>query len=85
MANLNVSDIPAGYELLADTETFLDDLNQESTNLVTGGHCAPSPQTPFVLCLPVGEPKPIHKPPIHEPRPKPRPKPRPIKTHPIID
>jgi hypothetical protein len=81
MANFIVSDIPVGLELLNDSETFLDDLNQESTNLVTGGHCAPSPQTPFVLCAPVGEPKLIHEPPIHEPKPRPRP---PIKTHPVI-
>jgi hypothetical protein len=86
MANFIVSDIPVGLELLKDSETFLDDLNQESTNLVIGGHCAPSPQTPFVLCLPVGEPEPVYEPPIHRPKQKPRQRLRPIppvKTHPV--
>jgi hypothetical protein len=37
MANLNVSDIPTGYELLSDTETFLDNLNNEEANVIYGG------------------------------------------------
>ncbi|MBW4509138.1 MAG: hypothetical protein KME64_21845 [Scytonematopsis contorta HA4267-MV1] len=77
MANFVVSDIPVGLELLNDSETFLDDLNQESENLVVGGHCAPSPLTPRVRCAaPTWEP-PIETEPLPKPFPKPKPRPKP--------
>jgi hypothetical protein len=82
MANFVVLDIPAGFDLLNDCETFLDDLNQESGNLVFGGHCAPSPLTPRVRCAaPTWEP-PTEVEAFPEPSPKPRPRPKPpVKTY----
>ncbi len=76
MAKMEISDLPAGFELLSDEETFLNELADEQDNLIYGGHCAPTPYTPIVLCA--TPPYPIVKtPPIPEPKPQPIPQPTP--------
>ncbi|MEH2081621.1 MAG: hypothetical protein V7K89_16945 [Nostoc sp.] len=38
MANIKVNDIvPAGFELFADSESFLNDLNENDVNYIKGG------------------------------------------------
>lgn len=42
MANININDIePAGAELFADSEGFLNELNEDEINNVLGGLQAP--------------------------------------------
>jgi hypothetical protein len=38
MANIKVNDIlPAGFELFADSESFMNDLNENDVNYIKGG------------------------------------------------
>ncbi len=66
MTKMKIADLPVGLELLSDEETFLNELADEQQNLIYGGHCAPTPYTPIVLCP---------TPPESEPKPKPQPTP----------
>ncbi|NEO71611.1 hypothetical protein [Moorena sp. SIO3H5] len=72
---MEISELPIGFELLSDEETFLNDLDQQDT-MVQGG-CGPTPQTPFILCAaPTAVPMPEHPEPFPKcPRPIPQPTP----------
>ncbi|AOY82566.1 MULTISPECIES: hypothetical protein [Moorena] len=78
---MEISELPIGFELLSDEETFLNDLDQQDT-MVHGG-CGPTPQTPFILCpAPTAVPMPEHPEPFPKcPRPIPQPTP-PVFEHP---
>ncbi|WP_424094698.1 hypothetical protein [Moorena producens] len=78
---MEISELPIGFELLSDEETFLNDLDQQDT-MVQGG-CGPTPQTPYILCpAPTAVPMPEHPEPFPKcPRPIPQPTP-PVFEHP---
>lgn len=74
MTKMKIEDLPAGFELLSDEESFLNELADEQETKVQGGYCAPTPYTPIVLCAT----PPYPTPPVVEPYPKPYPYPKPF-------
>lgn len=70
---IEISELPVGFDLLSDDETFLNELADEQEKIY-GGYCAPTPYTPIVLCPtppePGPKPKPQPTPPIPAPWPK---------------
>ncbi len=44
MATINISDLrPAGYDLLSDKESFIDNLSEEELSANKGGTFSPTP------------------------------------------